>query len=66
MPHFWILDELKRTLGCFRHDRKKFVSDAKGRDDDIVRPSLFRGLEIPLKELWVSSHSRYLARLTAH
>ena len=53
VPHFWILDELKRTLECFRHNGERFVADAKGKGDDVVRPSLFRGLEIPLDELWV-------------
>ena len=53
VPLFWILDELKRSLECFRNGGRKFVLDARGRDDDDVRPSLFRGLTIPLKELWV-------------
>jgi Uma2 family endonuclease len=53
VSHFWILDERKRTLECFRHDGQKYLSDAEGKNNDVVRPSLFDGLSIPLRELWI-------------
>jgi len=53
VPHFWILDEVNQTLECYRHDAVKFMLDAKGRGDDTVRPSLFKGLSIPLQRLWI-------------
>jgi Uma2 family endonuclease len=53
VPHYWILDERRRSLTCYRHTGSKLVLDAKGRGNDVVRPSLFDGLSIALDELWL-------------
>lgn len=53
VPHYWILDEINRTLECFRHDDSKFVLDVKGKGQETIRPSLFRGLSIDLSKLWL-------------
>ncbi len=53
VPHYWILDEIHRTLECFWHDGTKFVSDVKGKGQETIRPCLFRGLKIPLGDLWL-------------
>jgi len=53
VPHFWILDEISESLECYRHDGEKFVVDAKGKGPETVRPSLFKGLSIPLSRVWI-------------
>jgi len=53
VPHYWILDEPKRTLECFRRAGEVYVLDAKGKGSETVRPSLFKGLLIPLRDLWI-------------
>lgn len=53
VPHYWLLDEPNRKLECYRRKGSKFVLDASGERDQIVRPALFRGLQTPLEELWL-------------
>ena len=52
VPNYWILDAFRRALACLVLEGDHYRDDAAGHDDQIVRPSAFPGLEIPLAQLW--------------
>lgn len=52
VPNYWILNAYAKTLECLVLDGKSYRVDQQGRDNDELRPSLFPGLVIPLKEVW--------------
>lgn len=52
IPNYWIVDPMRRSLECLVADGNDFRDGGSGRDADIVRPSAFPGLEIPLAQLW--------------
>jgi Uma2 family endonuclease len=52
VPNYWMLNAYTKTLRCLVLEGGKYRTDQEGRDDGEVRPSLFRGLVISLKELW--------------
>jgi Uma2 family endonuclease len=52
VPNYWLLDTFNRSLECLVLDGGAYRVDAAGRGDDEVRPSLFPGLAIRLRELW--------------
>jgi Uma2 family endonuclease len=52
VPNYWVLDPFAQTLLCLVLDGDNYRTDVEGAKADIVRPSLFPGLEIPLGTLW--------------
>lgn len=52
VPNYWILDGYAESLECLVLERGKYRRDAFGHRSDAVRPSLFPGLVLPLKEIW--------------
>ncbi|MDQ3441587.1 MAG: Uma2 family endonuclease [Planctomycetota bacterium] len=52
VPNYWMLNGFTKTLRCLVRDGGKYRVDQEGRETDELRPSLFPGLIVPLKELW--------------
>jgi Uma2 family endonuclease len=53
IPHYWILDPRRRRLEAYRLDGAKYRLVGTYGPEEIFRPDLFPGLEIPLADLWV-------------
>ena len=54
VPNYWILDGYVQTLQCLILEPDGYRVDASGRKSQRVRPSLFPGLVISLREIWDS------------
>ncbi len=52
VPNYWLLDPFQRTLQCLVLRDGAFDDDAVGQGDEEIRPSLFPGLMVRLKEIW--------------
>jgi hypothetical protein len=52
VPHYWVLDAFKQELLCLALDGDEYLEEVAGRRKQTVRPSLFSGLTIPLKDVW--------------
>ena len=52
LPNYWIQDAYTKSLECLVLERGSYRVDQQGRGNDDLRPSLFPGLVIPLKEIW--------------
>lgn len=52
VPHYWLLDAYKETLQCLRLKSGAYEVDAEGQGATTIRPSLFSGLALNLKDLW--------------
>jgi Uma2 family endonuclease len=52
IPHYWLIDAYHHTFQCLTLGGEDYAIDVEGRDKDALRPSLFPGLVIPLRELW--------------
>ena len=52
VPNYWILDGFGHSLECLALEDGAYRTDAGGRENDEVRPSLFPGLVVRLGELW--------------
>lgn len=52
VQHYWLVDPEEKTLECFALQNAVYAIVATGMDEDIVAPSAFIGLSIPLKALW--------------
>jgi Uma2 family endonuclease len=50
--HYWIVDGVAGTLECLKLNGDHYVRDAAGKQYDVVEPSSFPGLKIPLREIW--------------
>jgi Uma2 family endonuclease len=50
--NYWILDPYAKSLECLVLDGASYRVDQQGRGSDELRPSLFCGLVIPLKDQW--------------
>jgi Uma2 family endonuclease len=53
VPHYWMLHAFDHTLECLRLAGADYTVDAAGKEDAVLRPSAFPGLELPLSALWV-------------
>lgn len=53
VPNYWILDAYERTLQCLVLSGGEYRIDQSGRDNDELRPAMFSGLVLPLREIWV-------------
>ncbi|HEY2588288.1 MAG TPA: Uma2 family endonuclease [Tepidisphaeraceae bacterium] len=52
VPNYWILDYFGRSLECLVLAEGSYRLDVAGREIDVVRPSAFQPLSIPLAALW--------------
>jgi Uma2 family endonuclease len=52
IPNYWIVDAFAQTLVCYRLIDGQYALDRQGKDSDIVKPSAFSPLVIPLASLW--------------
>ncbi len=52
IPNYWIVDAMRRTLTCFRLIAGRYQLDAQGKDRNVIRPTAFPGLSIPLKDVF--------------
>jgi Uma2 family endonuclease len=52
VANYWILDPFKQTLKCLILRNGVYNDDASGQANDEVRPSLFPGLVLRLREIW--------------
>lgn len=52
VPNYWLLDAFGRSLQCLVLENGAYREDAAGSQEQEVRPSLFPGLVIPLKQIW--------------
>jgi len=52
VPNYWLLDGFAHSLECLLLENAAYRTDATGREDAEIRPSLFPGLVIPLGTFW--------------
>jgi Uma2 family endonuclease len=52
VPNYWILDVFAQSLTCWVLEGSTYRQDAAGRGSEVIRPSLFPGLEISLATIW--------------
>jgi Uma2 family endonuclease len=52
VPHYWILNAFAKELLCLRLEAGGYAEEVKAREAEIVRPSLFPGLTLELKDVW--------------
>jgi Uma2 family endonuclease len=55
VPHYWIVDPIRRTLEAFQLGDRTYRLVAFLRETDTFEPVLFPGLSIPLGEIWPSN-----------
>ncbi|MCL5055453.1 MAG: Uma2 family endonuclease [Firmicutes bacterium] len=53
IPYYWIVDPMGKTMEMYELGKKEYQLIAKKQENEIIKPSLFPGLEFSLKELWV-------------
>lgn len=53
VPNYWIVDYTQRSLTCLRLQDKDYVEDAVGRVHEEVEPSVYPGLVIPLRKVFM-------------
>ncbi len=52
VPEYWLVDADARTLERLRLDGKTYRIVQTARDNETLKPTSFKGLEIPLAKLW--------------
>lgn len=52
VPHYWLVDPKEKTLECFSLTDGTYALIATGMEKDVVEHPDFKGLEIPLANLW--------------
>ena len=52
VPNYWILDYFGRSLECLLLTGGSYQLDVAGRENDLVQPSAFQPLSLPLAALW--------------
>jgi Uma2 family endonuclease len=52
VPEYWIVDPEAKTVQCFSLDGKTYRAVQHATDDEVFKPRSFRGLKIPLAELF--------------
>jgi len=50
--NYWIVDAYARSLECLTLVGDIYEVDATGWEDDVIRSTVFEGLEIDLKKVW--------------
>ncbi|HZK81386.1 MAG TPA: Uma2 family endonuclease [Humisphaera sp.] len=54
IANYWIVDRFRRSLQCMVLRKGLYHDDVAGHGDEELRPSLFPGLVLSLKEIWES------------
>jgi len=54
VPNYWIVDAYELSFLCLVLRDGSYLDDAVGHGDEAIRPSLFPGLVLSLKEIWES------------
>jgi Uma2 family endonuclease len=52
VPNYWILDFFARSLECLVLDGGRYCRDVFGHDEDVLQPTAFPGLSLPLRKVW--------------
>ncbi|MCC6442298.1 MAG: Uma2 family endonuclease [Armatimonadetes bacterium] len=52
VPNYWIFDPENHIAELYRLKERQYALEAAGEEEDVLFPSLFPGLAIPLKKLW--------------
>lgn len=52
VSHYWLVSPEEKTLECFHLRDGVYALIAAGMDDDVVEHPVFKGLSIPLSNLW--------------
>jgi Uma2 family endonuclease len=52
VAHYWLFDGEARSLELLELRDGEYHRQAMGRDGDVLKPSLFTGLELKLAEVW--------------
>jgi len=50
--HYWLLNVFDRSLTCLVLEASEYREECQGRSNEVVTPSLFPGLRLPLAEVW--------------
>lgn len=50
--HYWIVDPEARTMELYEIEEEAYRLIAKAAGEEVLRPSLFHGLEVDLGEIW--------------
>lgn len=58
VPNYWLINSFTQTMRCYRLVNGTYELDAEGRDDQVIRPSAFAGLAVPLDQVWVRLSTR--------
>lgn len=58
VPHYWLVDPMKRTFEAFKLQAGRYVKRASGKGDDVVSAPPFPKLKIPLARLWPPDRSK--------
>jgi Uma2 family endonuclease len=53
VPHYWLLDAYEKTLECLILEGGVYRTAQLARDTDDVHSTLFPGLVIPLRRVWM-------------
>ena len=52
VPHYWLVDPDQQTFEVYKLAGDHYDLVASGQHTDVLTPSLFPGLSIPLSDLW--------------
>lgn len=58
VPHYWLVDPAARTLEALELEGSSYRVAWSGQESDTFHPTLFPGLSIPLRKLWVPPWER--------
>jgi Uma2 family endonuclease len=53
VPNYWLFDAFDRSIEALVLDGKDYRTDCIARHEEEFRPSLFRGLVVQLKSIWI-------------
>ena len=53
VPNYWLFDAFDRSVEALVLEGKEYRTDCLARDEQEFRPSLFPGLVVPLKSIWI-------------
>lgn len=51
--NYWLLEPIDKRLLCLKLDGVDYLVDAEGSGTDVLQPTLLRGSEIKLGDLWM-------------
>jgi Uma2 family endonuclease len=52
IPNYWIVDAFAQTVVCYCLADGQYVADCQGKNSDVIKPSAFSPMAIPLTSLW--------------